>query len=336
MSSALQFYIITLIVYFSVNLIASWALNLQYGLTGVINFGFIAFQAAGAYAAAVVTLGPSAASGGFQEYIGGTTLPYPLPLLVGTVVAAALAGLVGLIALKPARRDYQALVFLVVSIIAITVVSAETGLLNGTAGLAAVPQPFADSLNLSLVGYGWFYVALSGAICGLVFLMIHRMTRSPWGRRLRAVRDQPAAAAAVGINVRSEEMKVLIIGGALAGLSGALLVQFIGAWAPAGWEYGETILYFAVIIIGGRANNAGVAVGVAVVWTGFQESVRFLPSFGSVGGLADALPKICVGLMILAFLWFRPQGLIPERRRKLAGVKPAQEPSAILDPSPSR
>jgi branched-chain amino acid transport system permease protein len=130
-------------------------------------------------------------------------------------------------------------------------------------------------------------------------------------------------------------MKVLIIGGGLAGLSGALLVQFIGSWAPGGWGYGETVLYFAVIIIGGRANNAGVALGVALVWTAFQESVRFLPSFGSVGGLADALPKISVGLMILAFLWFRPQGLIPERRRKLAGVRP-KESSAVLDPSPSR
>jgi ABC-type branched-subunit amino acid transport system permease subunit len=112
-------------------------------------------------------------------------------------------------------------------------------------------------------------------------------------------------------------MTVLVVGGALAGLSGALLVQFIGAWSPAGWEYGETALYFAAIIVGGRANNAGVALGVAVVWTGFLEGVHNLPNFGPVGGLSDALPRLVIGLLILGFLWFRPQGLIPERRRRL-------------------
>jgi len=328
MSSALQYLVITLLVYFGANLIAGWALNLQYGITGVLNFGFIVFQAVGAYVAAVVTLGHS--EGGYQQYILGAHLPWPLPLLLGAAAGGVLAFAVGLFALRPAQRDYQALALIVVSITATTVISAQTGIFNGTSGLAAVPQPMAGVLGLGLLGYGWFYVGLTAVVVAVVFFFVHRMTRSPWARSLRATRDQPAAAAAVGIDVHRHHMAVFVVGGAIAGLSGALLVQFIGSWAPAGWESQETALYFAAIIIGGRANNAGVALGVAVVWTGFVESVHYLPTFGVVGGLSDALPAMSIGLLILGFLWFRPQGLIPERRRRVATYRRRRPPLESL------
>lgn len=336
MSTAVQYFFITMLVYYGVNLIAGWALDLQYGRTGVLNFGFIIFQAVGAYVAAVVTLGPAAASGGFQEYVLGMNLPWPLPLLLGAAAGGLLAYLVGLFALRPVRRDFQALALIVVSIIATTVISAQGDIFNGTAGLAAVPQPLANELDLGLLGYGWFYVGLTAVVVGAVFLLVHRMTRAPWARALRATRDQPAAAASVGIDVHRQQMAVFVIGGAMAGLSGALFVQFIGAWAPSGWEYQETALYFAAIIVGGRANNAGVALGVAVVWTGFLESVHYLPTFGAVGGVSDALPKLAIGLLILAFLWFRPQGLIPERRRRLAAFRGRPAPSQGPDLAVSR
>jgi branched-chain amino acid transport system permease protein len=330
MSAAWQYYILTVLVFFSVNVIAGWALNLQYGVSGLLNFAFVVFQAAGAYTAAVVTLGPSSASGGFQQYIAGMSLPWPLPLILGAAVGGALAFLVGLFALLPPRRDYQALVLIVVSIIATTIVGAQTNLFNGTSGLAAIPKPLSGELNLSVLDYGWFYAGLAIAIALMVMLLVNRMTRSPWSRALRATRDQPSAAASVGIDVHRQHMTVLVVGGALAGLSGALLVQFIGAWAPAGWEYGETVLYFAAIIVGGRGNNLGVALGVAVVWNGFLESVHYIPAFGAVGGLSDALPRLVIGLLLLGFLWFRPQGLIPERRRRLDSFRRPQTPVGSL------
>lgn len=334
MSSAYQFYIITLLVYFGVNIIAGWSLNLQFGVAGVMNFAFVVFQAAGAYAAAVVTLGPSTA-GGYQSYIGGATLPWPVPLLVAALAGAVLAWLVSLFAFRPARRDFQALVLLVVSIIATVLVSSETSWFNGSAGLAGVPQPFSSDIGGGLTSYGWFYVGLTAAVCVVVFFFVHRLTASPWAERLRAIRENPVAAAAMGINVRKEQIRVFVAGGALAAVSGAVLVQFIGAWAPAGWGYAETFFYFTAIVVGGLGNNRGVCLGVAVVFAAILESVRFLPQFGSASNLSDALPQIGVGVLIVVFLWFRPRGLLPERRRRFgAGAQMSTELTA--DRSPAR
>jgi branched-chain amino acid transport system permease protein len=317
MSAAWQSYAITLLVYTGVNTIAVWALNMQFGLAGILNFAFIVYQAAGAYAAAVLTLGSPAASGNYQSYILGFSWPWPLPWLAGAAAGAGLAALVGLFALRPERRDYQAMVMLIVSIAAISVVSAETGLFNGATGLASIPKPLVATLGLGLLGYGWFYVGLTVATCVVVYAFVHKLTGAPWARRLRAIRENPDTAAALGINVRKERMTVFIVGGGLAGLSGAVLVQYIGAWAPGGWEYAETFIYFTAVIVGGTGNNFGVMLGSAIVLTGILNSVQFLPNFGAAG-FADAMQWVAVGVLILLFLWFRPGGLVPERRRRFA------------------
>jgi branched-chain amino acid transport system permease protein len=318
MSTAYQYYILTLLVYFGVNTIACWSLNLQYGVGGVLNFAFILFQAIGAYTAAVLTLGP-VNSLSFQHYFVGAKLPFPLPWLAAMAVGAAASWVVGMFALRPARRDYQAMVMLVVSIIAATLVVSQGSWFNGQSGLAAIPKPFSSALKLDLVGYGWFYVGLTAITTGLVYLFVHRVTSSPWGRRLRAMREDPEALESLGTNVKREGLKVYTIGGALAALSGAVLVQFIGAWAPGSWATGETFLYFVAIIIGGAGNNFGAMLGAALVLGVFEESLRYLPSFGYTG-LAEAIQFMLLGVLILAFLWWRPAGLVPERRRRFGSV----------------
>ena len=137
MSSAVVFYLTTLLVYFGVDLLAVWGLNLQYGVAGVANLAFVLFQAAGAYTAAVLTLGPSSGNGGFQSYIGGAALPFPLPILAGGAVAGLLSLLVGAVGLRRLRADYLALVMLVVAVIGNELAQSATGLVNGPAGLAA-------------------------------------------------------------------------------------------------------------------------------------------------------------------------------------------------------
>jgi ABC-type branched-subunit amino acid transport system permease subunit len=314
-STAYQYYFITLIVYFGVNTIAVWALNLQYGVSGVLNFAFIMFQAIGAYIAGVLTLGPSTGTG-FQQYILGASLPFPLPWLAATAVGGALAFAVGTFALRPERRDYQAMVMLVVSIIASILVVSQGSWFNGNNGLAAIPKPFQSQIGYALVSYGWFYVGLTAAAVAVVFVLIHRITRSPWGRRLRAMRENAEALESLGVNVRRESMKVYVIGGALAALSGAVLVQFIGAWSPGSWGTPETFLFFVALIIGGAGNNFGAMLGAALVLGVFEEGLRYLPSFGYTG-LAEAIQFMALGFLILAFLWWRPAGLVPERRRRV-------------------
>src|SRR5216683_2058232 len=241
-----------------------------------------------------------------------------LPWLLAAAAGAVLAFVVGSFALRPKRRDYQAMVMLVVSIIASTLVVSQGSWFNGQNGLAAIPKPFQGALNLDEIGYGRFYLAVTAATVGLVYLLIHRLTGSPWGRRLRAMRENPEALASLGVNVRAESMKVYVLGGALASLSGAVLVQFIGAWSPASWATGETFLYFVAIIVGGVGNNFGALLGAALVLGVFEEAVRYLPSFGYTG-VSEAIQFMLLGVLILAFLWWRPAGLVPERRRRAAG-----------------
>lgn len=317
MSTAYQYYILTLLVYLGVNTIACWALNLQYGVSGVLNFAFIMFQAVGAYIASVLNLGPTTSTS-FQQYILGASLPFPLPWLLAAAAGGLLALVVGTFALRPERRDYQAMVMLVVSIIASILVVSQGGWFNGQNGLAAVPKPFQNAVGYDLVGYGWFYVGLTAVVVVLVYVLIHRITQSPWGRRLRAMRENAEALEALGVNVRRESMKVYVIGGALAALSGAVLVQFIGAWSPGSWGTPETFLFFVAIIIGGAGNNLGALVGAALVLGIFEEALRYLPSFGYTG-LAEAIQFMALGFLILGFLWFRPGGLVPERRRRFGG-----------------
>ena len=320
MSVAWAFYISTLLVYLGVNMMACWGLNLQYGYTGILNFAYIIFLSAGAYTASVLTLGPSS-SGGFQQYIYGMNLPFPVPILAGGVVGGLLSALVGLVALRRLRSDYQAMVFLVISIIATAVVTNDVGLFNGPAGLSVVPKPLDTTVNLSLINYQWFYVGITAVFCLIIYAVVRRITGSPYSRSMRAVRDHEQAAAALGKNVAAIRMSVLIVGGVIAGISGAVLVSFISAWSPGGWLYQETFVLFTAIIVGGTANNAGTALGAFLVPVLFLESTRFLPQIGSPG-LIDALQWVAVGLLALTFLWFWPRGVLPERKRIISMKTP--------------
>jgi branched-chain amino acid transport system permease protein len=322
MSQAWQFYVSTVLIYVGIDVMACWALNLQLGVGGVLNFAFIVFQAAGAYTAAVVTLGP-ATQGGFQRYVGGAHWPFPLPILAAAVVGALLALLIGAFSLRRLRSDYQAIVMLVVSLIATLVATNDVGLVNGPNGLSLVPKPLSSAFRLSPYGvqYQWFFAGLTAAGCLVVYWFVHRITAAPLGRTLRAVRDNDEVAAALGKNVVWLRLLIFMVGGAIAAASGGILVTLISAWSPSSWLFPETFSYFAAVIIGGSGNNLGAMVGAILVPVGFLEAARFLPQFGNPQ-LAGALQWMAVGLLLLIFLWFWPRGVIPERRRRFPLGRP--------------
>lgn len=318
MSAASQYYTITILVYICANVIAAWGLDLQFGVTGVLNFAFIIFQAVGAYTAGVLSLGPSSASGGFQQYIGGAGLPFPLPIIGAMLAGAALAAVVGLIALRRLRRDYQAMVMLVVSVVATIVVTSEIGLFNGAAGLSLVPNPMEGLSGLSRQMQLWVFVAFCIAVMLAVGVVMYAVVYSPHGRVLRAVRENEHALEALGRSTTRARLEVFMIGGALAALSGALFIEFIGAWAPSGWLFPETFVYFTAVIVGGRGSVAGVALGAALIGVGVQQAVDYMP-IGSDPTVLAAMEWVITGVSTLVFLWLRPQGLLPERRRRFSG-----------------
>ncbi len=328
MTSNQIYYATTLFVYAGVDIMACLALNLQFGVSGLVNFGFIVFQAAGAYAAAVLSMPPETANGGFQQYVLGLQLPFPLPWLGGALVGGLLAIPVGLVVLRRLRSDYQAIALLVLSVIANTVITNARPFLNGAAGLSLVPPPLAGLINPDSVGYQWMFVGLVALACAIVFVAANRIVYSPYGRTLRAMRDRELAAAALGKNLVGLKMAMFVFGGVIAGWSGAILVGFIGVWAPATWLYPETIVLFAALIVGGLANNLGAVLGALLVPVGFEEATRFLPDIGPPGFI-PAMQWVAIGLLIIGFLWFRPRGTLPEVRR-VYREQPAFDPAPAL------
>jgi branched-chain amino acid transport system permease protein len=157
----------------------------------------------------------------------------------------------------------------------------------------------------------------------IVGALMYALVYSPYGRVLRGVRENEAAVEAMGRSATRARMQVFVIGGALAALSGALLAEFIGAWAPSGWLYPETFVFFTAVIVGGRGSVSGVAIGAALVTVGIQQAVQYMPLGGDPTLLA-ALEWIITGLLTLIFLWVRPQGLFPERRRRYLHARKAR------------
>ena len=325
MGNGVAFYATTILVYAGVDALACLGLNYQFGVSGVTNFGFIIFQAAGAYTAAILSLPSASSNGGFQTYVGGLNLPFPLPwigaAIAGGLVALPFTFLVG----RRLRGDFAAIGLLVTAVMANLLATNYRPFLNGDAGLSLVPAPLQGQFNPQSLNYQWGYGAVAVIFALLVYCLLRRITESPYGRSLRAMRENDVVADSLGKNLLALRAGTLVLGGAIAGLSGAILVGFITLWAPSAWTYAETIVLFAAVIIGGAGNHKGAILGALLVPLTFEEITRFVPSFGPPE-LIPALQWVAIGILILVFVWFRPQGVLPERKRVIA--LPGGDPAA--------
>jgi branched-chain amino acid transport system permease protein len=328
-------YLITLLVYGAVDAMACLGLSMQFGIAGVTNFGFIIFQAVGAYVAAILALPSQSANGAFQHYIGGWNLPFPLPWLgaaaAGAILALPFTFLVG----RRLRGDFAAIGLLVTAVLLNLLVMNYVPLFNGDAGLAIVPAPLQSQvMTTTTTGYQWGFTAGCIVLVAVIYWLARRLTESPFGRTLRAMRDNDKVADSLGKNLLQLRTGMLMLGGAIAGLSGGVLVSFISVWSPAAWTYAETIVLFAAVIIGGRGNHVGAVLGAIIVPVGFEESTRLItnsnPSLPP--NLLPSLQWVAIGLLIALFLWFRPQGVLPERRRLIAVPDQPATAAAIVRP----
>jgi branched-chain amino acid transport system ATP-binding protein/branched-chain amino acid transport system permease protein len=329
-----SYYIINLLIYAAVDAMACLGLNQQFGVAGVTNFGFIIFQAAGGYAAAILAMPDQSANGGFQTYIGGWNLPFPVPWIgaavVGGVIALPFTFLVG----RRLRGDFAAVGLLVTAVLVNLLVQNYKPLLNGDAGLSLIPQPLQGEYNPQSSGYQWTLTAVAIVVCALVYLFVRRITESPYGRSLRAMRDNDAVADSLGKNLLSLRTVMLVTGGAIAGLSGGILVSYITTWSPAAWGYAETVVLFAAVIIGGAGNHIGAILGAVLVPVGFEEVTRYIPTSNNLPpNLIPSLEWVAIGLLIVIFLWVRPQGILPERKRVIRAGAAASPPSAAAPSS---
>ncbi|MGB6571613.1 MAG: branched-chain amino acid ABC transporter ATP-binding protein/permease [Trebonia sp.] len=325
------FYAINILIYAAVDAMACLGLNQQFGVAGVTNFGFIIFQAAGGYACAMLALPADSANGGFQSYIGGWNLPFPLPWIGAAVVGGLLALPFAFLFGRRLRGDFAAVGLLVTAVLLNLLVMNYRPFLNGDAGLSLIPTPLRGQNMFSVepLSYEWGFAAGAIVLCAGVFLFLRRLTESPYGRSLRAMRDNDMVADSIGKNLLSMRTAMLVTGGAVAGLSGGILVSYITTWSPAEWGYAETVVLFAAVIIGGAGNRWGAVLGAALVPVGFEEATRYIPTSNNLPpNLIPSLEWVAIGVLIIGFLWFRPQGVLPERKRVISLAVPAARRAA--------
>jgi branched-chain amino acid transport system permease protein len=312
--------------------ILALGLDVIWGWGGDFDLAFYGYLALGSYMTFVLTIGKPTAP---VQYIIGWRLPYPLALLLAVVAVVALAAVIGAVALRNLREIYFAITTLSAVTALYLLVENYTPLFDGYNGVYGLINPGQTALSLTYNGYRIGFLAVVLVVLALAYLLVQRLSVSPFGRMLRSVREDEHAAAAYGRSVFFAKYRAYLFGAALAGLAGGLFAVFISAFNPSAWTPQELLVIYAAILVGGRGNPRGVIAGVFVVYIGFIELTRFLPSPASRPEFGPALRQVLIGLLIILMLKFRPEGLLKERLsvdgqgRRLRGATPppAAEPA---------
>ena len=283
-------------------------------------------------------------------YLGGLGLPILLAWLVGGVFAAGAAWIVGKIALG-LRSDYLAIATLGISEIIIAILKNEDWLTRGVKNVTGIPRPVPYEVQLSQepwvieLGANWGadantaasilvklgYASLFIAVLAILMWLAERALNSPWGRMMRAIRDNRDAAAAMGKNVTARHLQVFVLGSAVCGIAGAMLVTLDGQFTPTSYiPLRYTFLIWVMVILGGSGNNWGAVLGGFVIWFVWIEAepaglwvmdqiTYFMGETSAVRShLLEAAPHMrlfLMGLILLLVMRFAPRGLIPERVR---------------------
>jgi branched-chain amino acid transport system permease protein len=280
-------------------------LNLQWGLNGLFNAGIAGFFAVGAYASALLTSPPS------PDHVGGFALPVPLGWLAAMLISGAVAWLIGRATIR-LRADYLAIGTIGIAEVIRLVLKNEEWLTNGVRGITTVPRPFtfATPLQSELA-----FLAMMLAILVVIYVAMERAVNSPWGRMMRAIRDNETAAAAMGKDVDRRRLEAFVIGSMLMGLGGALMAHYLRFIGPEATEPAAvTFLVWVMLIAGGSGNNKGAILGALAIWTIWSTTAlltRWFPPDWAVR--AGYVRIFLVGLLLQIVLQRFSQGLLPER-----------------------
>ena len=292
--------------------------------------------------AAIEAINPSGAG-----YLGGLGLPVLLSWPVGMVFAAVAAWAVGKISLG-LRSDYLAIATLGIAQIIIFVLRNEEWLARGVKNVNGLPRPVPYEIDLqsdpgfvetaasfgldpvtgSTVFVKLCYAALFIIATLIVIYLSERALKSPWGRMMRAIRDNETAASAMGKDVTRRHLQVFVLGSAVCGLAGAMMITLDGQMTPTSYiPLRFTFLIWVMVIVGGSGNNWGAVLGGMLIWFLWIKVepwgnglINFLTAGLSDGSLKDHLlasaahmRMLTMGVVMLLVLRFSPRGLIPEK-----------------------
>jgi ABC-type branched-subunit amino acid transport system ATPase component len=174
------------------------------------------------------------------------------------------------------------------------------------------------ALNLNANSFIYVFAIFSGLVALVMWAIMGRITRSPMDRTLRAIRDDPDVVRSLGKSPFRYQMTSLLVGSFYAGVGGGLIMYFVDAFNTSSWTTPETFVIFAAIIVGGLGSNVGAIAGALVVPVIFVELPKLLPQIGNNPTLLPEIDNMLIGALLIATLWFRPQGIVPEPRMTLA------------------
>lgn len=272
----------------SIWVVLALSLNIQFGLTGLVNFGQILPFAVGAYVEGIIEL-----SG--------------LPIWTGPIFVLIVSPLIGILVIFPAKQlaqDYWALITLGAGEIFRLIMLNYPAIAGGTEGVSV------DRINNRMLA-----MILAIALAVAVYMISLRISRSPFGRFLRVIREDEVLGACLGRDPFSYQIKAMMISWSMAGLAGALYAHVTGFIHPSGFMVTETLIIWTAVILGGPGRNLGVVLGAVAVQL-MTVSTRFVAQWsGLPSELVANLRTALIGLILVLMVVYRPQGLLPERKK---------------------
>ena len=283
-------YLLHILILIGIYVILSVSLNLIAGFAGLISIAHAAFYGVGAYVVALMAL------------------KLHSPFLANIVCAVLLSGLLGALVGFPSLRirdDYFVIATFAFQVITFSVLNNWVSFTGGPMGLPGIPQP-----NL----FGWQisshleFLFLIACFCALTLWVVRRIVRSPFGRVLRAIREDEVFAQSLGKNVAVYKVLVFVIGAGIAAVAGSMYAYYISFIDPTSFTVMESIFIISIVIIGGAGSLWGSVIGAAVLVT-LPELLRFI---GLPSAVAANIRQILYGGLLVAFMMFRPQGFVGE------------------------
>jgi branched-chain amino acid transport system permease protein len=335
----------TVATFMTIFAIMAIGLNIVAGFAGLLDLGYVAFYAIGAYCAAFLASPHFGALGINLVFLGhvgpgasGIHLPYWLIAVIAVIVVATFGALLGAPTLR-LRGDYLAIVTLGFGEIVplffrnlssltfsltlgpIAISLSNVNLTGGVQGINPIDPPFLPIL-------GWVFDARSGAaavylglfLLGLAILVARNLEHSRIGRAWGAIREDETAAEMMGVNTLRTKLLAFALGASFAGVAGSFQASYLGASTSDFFDFSISILVLIMVILGGIGNIWGAVLG-AFALTYLDKSL--LPYIGQrIGDVAPSLPNpaeynfLIYGVILVVMMRFRPQGFLPSRQRE--------------------
>lgn len=300
------FFLVNLLTLAAFYALLSQILNLVAGWAGMWDLGVVGLVAVGGYTFVIVTQSSDVS----QNLLIAPKLPLGVGILVAGLVTACAAFIIGVPSL-PLRGEYFLITTLAFAEIVRQIAINATNLTLGTVGFSNFDRPLSG--QLSGRPYRLFMLGFVLLLVGLTYLFMRRLTNSPYGRLLRASRDNEAVALSLGKNVTRLRLTTFTFSGLLIGLSAPVYMWHISTIVPSLFRPQLTFTVWTALVIGGIGSRSGPVLGAAILIVG-TEFLTFFQGSASAAELLAATRPLLLGLLLVLFVRYRSLGIVPEAR----------------------